>query len=104
MEGFAKIRQSPQKDCVAFETSAYQFGLAQNPGREAVLSDDGRCLCPYDMRSTCKLRDFGRCTVYKKMKNVADEVKYWDKNKFIVFKGITGSPYKVIHFENIKNN
>ena len=104
MEGFAKIRQQPQQDCLAFETSAYQFGLAQKPGRKVVLPDDGKCLCPYDMRSSCKVKDFGRCTVYKKMKNVENEVKYWDKNKFILFRPVTGSPYKVVSIENVKNN
>jgi hypothetical protein len=107
IDGFAKIRQEGQLNCTAFETSAYQYGLLRDKVKvsrvqaESFIEEEDHCICQYDIKNLCKSRNFGRCTVRSKLKQLkmtGNEIPTsLHKNKFIIFKLHRPGGYKIVN-------
>jgi hypothetical protein len=107
LDGFARIRAEPQMNSVAFESTAYQYALAKE---KVVVSKEQAdnyiefkstgCLCPNEIKNSCKMAEVGQCLSLKKMKGYLitgrEFPKSMLKNKFIVFKLHQPHNYKIV--------
>jgi hypothetical protein len=108
LDGFARIRAEPQMHSVAFESTVLQFALAKEKvtvNKAQVEEYRGyineQCLCPNELKQTCRISEVGKCASSKKMKVyliAGKEVpRSMMKNKFIVMKTKHAHVYKVLN-------
>lgn len=110
LDGYARLKADPQMNCIAFESTGYQYSLAKD---NIIVTKDqlesykkpllSYCTCPNEFRPHCKFKEYGHCTSLKNMKGYLIAGKEIPvsmlKNKFIVLKLHDPFPYKIINYE-----